>query len=154
MCLLLPASTQETLQPGSSVCEPGSLLRPLPLESGLIFAFDHACCEAVMVASPSKGRYLNIFVLWITARLLKWFQRAVILYVVGRTFTSESANKDCSLALPPISLISWTSHLSSCDSIFSSPPAVYKFHISKLTSLTSCGGGLWESPGGSSWGKL
>ena len=75
---------RDFLQPGSSVCEPGSLLRHLLLESGLIFAFDYACCEAVMVASLSNGRYLNLFVPWITARLLKWFQRAVILYVVGR----------------------------------------------------------------------
>ena len=88
----LPAPS-DCLQPGSSVCEPGTLLRLWPLESGLIFAFDHACCEAVMVASPSQGRYLNLFVQWITASLLKWFQRAVILYIVGKMEWFKNKNK-------------------------------------------------------------
>lgn len=49
----------------------------------------HLCLRSCLLWSshgsiPVQGRYLNIFVLWITARLLKWFQRAVILYVVGR----------------------------------------------------------------------
>ena len=48
---------------------------PCSLESSLMIAFDHACCEAIMVASPIKGRHLNLLIiLWITARLLKWFE--------------------------------------------------------------------------------
>ena len=59
MCLLLPASSKRLS--AASLSEPGTLLRLWLLESGLIFTFDHACCEAVMVASPSQGKYLNLF---------------------------------------------------------------------------------------------
>lgn len=51
-------------------------------------------CEAIVVASLFKGTRSNLFLFWITARLLKWFERALILYVVGRKewFKNKSKN--------------------------------------------------------------
>lgn len=52
--------------------------------SGLIIALDHECCEAIMVVSPLSRRNLNLlFILWITARLLKLFQREKVLPLIS-----------------------------------------------------------------------